>query len=371
MKRLLSNKSGFTLAEIIIAIAIFAIMMSMIMQILQLSITQRNANMKYAANLNQQEEDLVVKGKDTSPFPEGTVFDGTVSLSFKANPDDAAEVPLDIDMDYMIKSTDPDATDIKNGLNYFVGNYDYDADGVGGGGGGGSGNGLGQASKYDTRLTGTKGLKDINISVSKNPTLPSGVTLSSGQVAYEFTVSADSSDMLADDKPDSQLRMYFYSSTKYHSEQVDVKKKVVGADGKETEEIESTYYKKVYDEASVAKCIQVSPSPPVHDWDPAPIYTVSQISDNSVKVGVTNGYYADGFKSSSPIKFIVIFDGDPQITSASFGKGGSGGTYNTSSVYAIEKNDTTGKYESVTKVGKTHSNIYGSFPYEVSDKPIK
>ena len=106
-------------------------------------------------------------------------------------------------------------------------------------------------------------------------------------------------------------------------------------------------------------------------WDPAPNYTASQISNNAVKVGVTNGYYADGFKPSAPIKFIVIFNGDPQITSASFGKGGSGGTYNTSSVYEIQKNESSGKYESVTKIGKSHTNIYGSYPYEVSDKPIK
>ena len=75
MKRLFSNKSGFTLAEIIIAIAIFSIMMAMIMQMLQLSIAQRNENLKYAKSLNQQQDDLVVKGKDTSLIPEETPFD--------------------------------------------------------------------------------------------------------------------------------------------------------------------------------------------------------------------------------------------------------------------------------------------------------
>lgn len=369
MKRLLSNKSGFSLAEIVVAIAIFAIMMAMIMQMLQLSITQRNENYKFAQDLNKQQNDLVVNGKDTV-IPDGTTFDGTVKLSFKKDPNDASETPLDIDMDYVVKSADPAASDVDEGINYFIGNFDYSADGVGGGGNGGPGNGLGQAAKYDTRLTGTKGLKDINISVSKNPTLPSGVTLSSGQVAYEISVSADSSDMLADDKPDSQIRMYFYSSTSYHSDQVDIKKKTI-KDGKEVEEVVDTYYKKVYDEAKISKVIQTSPALPVNSWDPAPAYTASQISGNSVKVGVTNGYNADGFKSGTTIKFIVIFNGDPQITAASFGKGGSGGTYNTSSVYEIQKNSASGKFESVTKSGKSHTNIYGSYPYEVSDKPIK
>lgn len=359
MKRLFSNKSGFSLAEIIVAIAIFSIMMAMIMQMLRLSIDQRNQNLKFANALNQQEQDLVINGKDTSPFPDDVVYDGTVNLTFKKDLNDSGETPLEIGMDYLIKSTDPDAEDVENGINYFVGDFDYDADGVGGGGGGGGSGGLGQSAKYDTRLTGTKGLKDITISVSKNPTLPDGVTLGSGQVAYEFTVTADSSDMLADDKPDSQLRMYFYAKT-YQSVQVDVKKKVM-KDGKEVEEIVDTYYKKVYDEADIAKVIQLDPKK----------YDAKQISDNAVKVGVTNGYDYDGFKPGNPTKFIVIFNGDPQITSASFGKGGSGGTYNASSVYAIEKNATTGKYESVTKVGKTHANIYGSYPFEVDDKPIK
>ncbi|MBD5129036.1 MAG: prepilin-type N-terminal cleavage/methylation domain-containing protein [Ruminococcaceae bacterium] len=367
MKRLLSNKSGFSLAEIIIAIAVFSIMMAMIMQMLQLSIAQRNENYRYMQSLNKQQNDLVVNGKDTT-IADGTTFDGTVSLSFKKDPNDAGETPLDIDMDYVVRTADPDASDVNEGLNYFIGNYDYDADGVGGGGGtDGDGNGLGQSSKYDTRITGTKGLKNINISVSKNPSLPSGVTLSAGQVAYEITVSADSSDMLADDKPDSQIRLYFKSTTSYHSSQVDITKKVE-KDGMEVEEVVDTYYKKVYDEAKIAKVIQTAPNMPVNAWDPPPAYTASQISGNSVKIGVTNGYNADGFKPGTPIKFIVIFNGDPQITASSFGKG-SGGTYNQSSVYEIQKND-AGKYETVTKIGKTHANIYGSYPFEVSDKPF-
>ena len=367
MKRLFSNKSGFTLAEIIIAIAIFSIMMAMIMQMLQLSIAQRNENLKYAKSLNQQQDALVVNGKDTSLLPEDTTFDGKVNLSFKKDPTDGSETPLDIGMDYVIKPADPDAEDINNGLNYFVGNFDYSADGVGGGGGGGSGNGIGQAAKYDTRLTGTKGMKNINISVSKNPTLPAGVALSSGQVAYEISVSADCSDMLPDDKPDAQIRMYFYSSTSYHSEQVDIKKKTTNPDGKEVEEVVDTYYKKVYDEAKIAKVIQLGDKTV---WDDAiNTFDAKQISNNGVKVGVKNGYGENGINKT--IKFIVIFNGDPQITAASFGKGGSGGTYNTSSVYEIQKNNTSGKYESVTKIGKSHTNIYGSYPYEVSDKPIK
>ncbi len=360
MKRLFSNKSGFTLAEIIIAIAIFSIMMAMIMQMLQLSIAQRNANMKFAKDLAQQQDDLVVNGKDTSSLPEDTTFDGKVKLSFKKDPTDSSETPLDIAMDYVVKAADPDATDINNGINYFVGDFDYSADGVGGSGGSGNGKG-GQISQYDTGITGTKGLKDINISVEKNPTLPDDVTLGAGQVAYEITVKASSADMQNDDKRYSQMMLYFYSSTDFESQKVEKIEKVK-EDGKEVEKVD-TYYKKVYKQANL---INVIP-------DDSNVYDASKSSSNAVRIGlpINGGDNNNGFRSSNATKFIVIFKGDPGITAASFGANGSGGTYNASSVYSIEKNKTTGKYESVNKPGKSHVNIYGSYPYEVSDKPIK
>ncbi len=362
MKRLLSNKSGFSLAEIIVAIAVFAVMMAMIMQMLKLSIDQRNENYKFAQDLQEQQKKLVTNGKDTGPLPDGTVFDGKVKLSFKTDPTNSSETPIDVEMDYVVKPADKDTTgDVNEGLNYFVGNYNYAADGVIGGGSGTDGNGLGQSSRYDTRLTGTKGMKNIKIAVSKNPTLPSGVTLGAGQTAYEITVSADCSGMIADDKPDAQIRMYFHSTTDWKSVKVEEKKKVIGADGVEKEEVTGTYYKKVYDEAKIAKVIQTSPS------DASPSATASKISGNTVKVGVTNGYGADGLKDS--VTFIVIFNGDPKISATSFGNGASG-TYNKSNVYEIEKNKDTGEYKNVNKAGKYHENIYGSYPFTISKDPI-
>lgn len=352
MKRLFSNKSGFSLAEIIIAIAVFSIMMAMIMQMLQLSIAQRNANYKFAEDLAQQQDDLVVNGKDTTSLPEGTTFDGKVNLSFKKDPTDESETPLDIGMDYVIKAADPDATDINNGLNYFVGDFDYSADGVGGSGGkGAKGN---QISQYDTRITGTKGLKDINISVKKNPTLPADVTLGAGQVAYEITVKASSADMQNDDKRYSQMMLFFYSSTDYESQKVE-KTETVEEDGKKVEKVVDTYYKKVYKQANLVNVIPADSN----------VYVASKSSSNAVRIGlpVNGGDNDNGFRTSNATKFIVIFNGDPGITAASFGANCSGGTYNASPVY----DERTGN----PKPGKSHVNIYGSFPFEVSDEPIK
>ncbi|MDE7361703.1 MAG: type II secretion system GspH family protein [Oscillospiraceae bacterium] len=355
MKRLFSNKSGFSLAEIVVAIAVFSIMMAMIMQMLRLSIDQRNQNLRFAENLNQQEEELVVNGKDTSPFPEDASPDGTVNLSFKKDPSDPSETPLDINMDYMIKATDPDATgdDIVEGINYFVGDFDYSADGTGSSGGGSSGNGVGQASKYDTRITGTKGLEDINIGVSK---LPEGNPY--GKFAYEITVSADSSNMQSDDIADSQLRLYFYSTTKWHDQLVEVKKKQKNAEGEMEEVVVDSYYKKVYDEAKIKEVIQIG--------DTNNQYVVSQISGFGVKVSMPvtgnnvfnpNKYpHPDGFKPSVTTKFVVVFNEDPGISASSFGKNGSSGTYNRSPIY----DEKTG----AAKIGKTHVNIYGSYPFE-------
>lgn len=362
MKRLLSNKSGFSLAEIIVAIAIFSIMMAMIMQMLSLSINQRNQNREFAEDLNKQEEELVVNGKDTSRFPEGTTPDGQVKLAFKKDPTDDSEDPLEINIDYLVKATDPDAEEDEKeiGLNYFVGDFDYDADGVGGGGGGTDGNGVGQSSKYDTRITGTKGLKDITIGVSK---LPAGNPY--GQYAYEITVSADSSDMQSDDMDDSQLRLYFYSTTKWHDQLVEKKKKVKKPDGTVEEKVIDSYYKKVYDEAKISKVI-------VNEADKPNQYAVSQMSGFGVKVSLpvqeNNVHkmipyctehkiqHSHGFNSSVTTTFIVVFEEDPQITAASFGKNGSGGKYNKSPIYD-EKSG-------APKIGKSHVNIYGSYPFE-------
>lgn len=362
MKRLFSNKSGFSLAEIIVAIAIFSIMMAMIMQMLQLSIAQRNANLEFAKDLAQQQDDLVVKGKDTtiskdeSGNPE---IDDTIRLNF-VNP--AASDPTKplfkdstgdgIAIDYEIKATDPDATDVNNGLNYFVGNFDYSADGVGGSGADTSANGAGQTAQYDTRITGTKGLKNITISECSKVSSVPGVTDLGGKTAYKMTVTADSSSMQTDDKRYSQMRFYFYSSDEYDI--VKVSKPKLGSDGKpvmkadgKTPETED-YYKKVYKKANLVQVVPESGN----------AYTVEKSSNYAIRIGLPLGGYNDnGFSSSTGTTFYLIFNGDPKISKTSFGENGSS-VYNRATIYEEKTGAENGK----------HVNIYGAMKFDVHDK---
>ena len=50
MKRLFSKKSGFTLVEIIVAFAVFSIMASMIIQILNLTVSHQQSNRAFEEN---------------------------------------------------------------------------------------------------------------------------------------------------------------------------------------------------------------------------------------------------------------------------------------------------------------------------------
>ncbi|MCM1167068.1 MAG: type II secretion system GspH family protein [Lachnospiraceae bacterium] len=357
MKRLFSNKSGFSLAEIIVAIAVFAVMMAMIMQMLQLSVAQRSANQAFEKDLVNQENALVVNGKDTT-FPEeggNPKEDGTVNLNFlMQDPDNPTKmIPVfedsaGLSMDYAIKGTNEE--NVVEGLNYFVGNYDYDADGTGGGGGGEDAYGNGQVAKYDTRIAGTKGFEDITVTVSDASTVP-GKTLKSGQKAYLMTVSASSSNMLEDDKMYSNLRFFFYSGDPKDYTTSKFEKVVESGGEKKTK----TYYKKVPAKASLDDVVQTGTIK----------YPVSKSSDNSIRVGMDLNVGTDiaaankdGFKSSVTTSFYLIFNGDPKLTAASFGANGSGGVYNASPIY----DEITG-----ANTGKKHVNIYGSFPYEVKE----
>lgn len=362
MKRLFSNKSGFSLAEIIVAIAIFSIMLAMIMQMLQVSIAQRNENTTFAKNLAQQQDDLAAKGKDTTIPTDGLgnpMIDGTIRLNFvNPNASDPTK-PLfkdstgdGIPIDYTIKATDPGATDIANGLNYFIGDFDYNADGTGVIGGEDGTNGAGQSAQYDTRITGTKGLKNITIVECSKTTSVPGVSLN-GKIAYKMTVTANSGSMQTDDKKYSQMKFYFYSSDEYTIQKVS--KTRIGADGKpvmkadgKTPETDD-YYKKVYKAASL---VQVVP-------DSGNTYLVQKSSNNSIRIGMPlDGSCADGFSPSKDTTFYLIFSGDPKISSTSFGEGG-GNVYNCASIYDEKTGTDTGKY---------HVNIYGAKKVEVHAK---
>ena len=66
MKKIFSKKSGFTLVEIVVAFAVFAIFAAMIMQILHLTINKKNENREYEQELANQQQALAAKTKTTT-----------------------------------------------------------------------------------------------------------------------------------------------------------------------------------------------------------------------------------------------------------------------------------------------------------------
>ena len=363
MKRLFSKRSGFTLVEIIIAFAIFAIMSAMILQMLNLAVNQRRSNKDFQDELARQEELLATGDKNTSYETGKAGEDDKISLIFK---DKDGNDTIGFDMNYQMKPADSSASDVADGINYFVGDFNYGTDGTGSsvaGGSAGASGGATQASRYDTRITGIKGLSNITITPEKLDEPPAAVSgTPDGYVWYKFTVSADSVKMQPEDKQIAQFRLFFYSKEFDSVKQEDSKGKIT--------------YKKVYKSAPVRALFYDSIEAK------SDLYQIES-SSNSVRFSITNTNnkklavkqtvvydwgtqekiteYPMGFDPSDKITFYCLFEGDPQLDSASFGANGSGGVYNASPIY-----DETDGHDT----GKKHVNIYGSFPYEISSSPF-
>lgn len=284
-------------------------------------------------------------------FVDPNASDPTAPL-FKNVKDSDNNTADGIPIDYGIKGT---KTDENEGLNYFVGNYDYNADGTGGSTG--TPGGANQTVQYDTRITGSKGLKNITISsCSTVSTIPGYSGDLTGKTVYKMTVKADSSSMQKDDMKYSQMRFYFYSSTDYDIKKV-VKTKL-GSDGKpvmkpdgktpETEE----YYKKVYKKAEIIDLVA----------DSSNAYTVQKSSDYAIRIGLRIGADAavknKGFESTKSTTFYLVFGSDPGLSPTSFGDN-AGGVYNRANIYDERTGEDT---------HKDHVNIYGVKAFETHDK---
>lgn len=203
MKKLFSKKSGFTLVEIIIAFAVFSIMAAMIAQVLNLTINRQTDNRKYEESLQDQKENLIAKGKDKT-YDNDKNKDGTLKLNFTDK--DGKTMPMELD--YQLRSADGTVGEV-DGLNYFVGKLSYD------GQNGevkyipGENNsnetdlsnlgGSSQMSRFDTRITGTKGINSVKVSY----------TYDSGNDEYEFTVTVDDSAVDSTRKNISQVSLFF------------------------------------------------------------------------------------------------------------------------------------------------------------------
>lgn len=195
MKRLFSKKSGFTLVEIVVALAIFAIFASFIAQIVSLTIQRRTNNYEFDKKVQLQQELLIANEKNTDSFAEADA-DGELSLKFG----DLDEMKIN----YQLKSAEGNANDAY-GINYFVGDINYDIALSGGeqignaNAGGDNGWGGSQNSRFDTRITGSSGIQYIQVhNVTKN-----------SPTSYTITVRADDSGVNEDIKKYATYTLFF------------------------------------------------------------------------------------------------------------------------------------------------------------------
>lgn len=402
LKRFYSKRSGFTLVEIIIAFAVFAIMASMICQILQLSVAARRSNNIYQRELAEQEALLTLVEKQNGDFKSEA---GTIKLNFGSS---TVELP------YAMVSANPNLSgdDMYSGegLNYFVANVNYGATGeipIGdeNGSGNATNNTGSQASRMDTRITGTGGIGFVRIwdVVKDTHTYAAGdpFAVPEGHTRYFITCSASENVLGGDvtlqdeDVPYSQYRLYFYDDVALNEpaskiSYTDSDKKKYTKDVPATLKITkvgylSTNVDEVAKNGLKSSYVQSGTSA-------SNMYTIEQMGTNGVRIGspfVSWGNKNPGlggrgerFQGSVTSKFYIEFENvevpDPAdnsktikqevtLTKASFGYNGIDKTadnmdyiYPACPAYIDEyDNDGTPKYNS----DGTHVNIYGAFLY--------
>lgn len=385
MKKLFSKRSGFTLVEIIVAFAIFAIMSGMVLSMVRITVSERQSNMQFS-----KETEVETKYLSTHYVGEEDKYDkdmevegakGVFALNFVDT--ESGDVVCDVSMDYGVRTYDIEYDENDevvsaeigrnlDGVNYFVGNTEYKGTEEG------SGNqptvddiegafGNGQTARYDTRISGSKGLEYIEISkVVKDTTYNV-----SGQSRYliECYCNNPVPKMGTAIQPNEttflQYKLRFCSTTDYDE------KEVISGD--------TTYIYKIYKEAKIldygyvnnssltwsnSSCVGYTAYSPTADKGTEyNKYTVEQISDSTIRIGIPfKTGYSDGFSDLNATRFYVVFEGDPQITTDSFGsnasKSGGKATYTNFPIYDDEGN----------KTSKLNPNIYGAYIYSKEEK---
>lgn len=375
MKKLFSKRSGFSLAEILVAFMIFAIMAGMIMMILRMAIAQRSSNQQFADELVVQEEKLVKNDKitDFTLNPTDAVA-GTLEFDFT----NGSTVSFDID--YKMYSADNTTGDAAyDGLNYFVADVDYDHSGshdpVDDPSNPSRNTGT-QASRMDTRLTGTGGLNKITFwKIIKDDTDTDGDGVVDGltgtQVRYFIECSADGSTMASEDVPYAQYRMYFYYKNDYND--IDVKNEAGDVIGT----------KRVYKAAPIVELGYVnSTNLDTYNYSTATAkryqlgdrmndtinpYKIELTGSNGVRIG-TPWIKDRALDTGNFTRMYVVFEKDPVLDVTCFGNNATDGVTiagvtfpnaRSYSVYPVLDDDNN-------PTADNHVNIYGAFPYVVT-----
>lgn len=361
IKRIFSNKSGFTLVEIVVAFAIFAVMAAAIMQIMMFVSREKSDNAKFLEMLEAQEEMLAANGRE-----EFKDEDGKLTLNFK---DKTAN-----EISYDMKAANRAEDGIGDGLIYFV-SKESTGNGSSGQSGSGSGSGSGSAdqsgeqgqmSAVDARITGSTKFDVIRIEEIKK----AGEEYTGPGVCYYIQLYAGaSSSMTEDEQKYAQFRLNFFKSNSHDTTP------------QYTDESGKTYTREEHDKAYIidAGYVNCSSLDSV-DWgncksvvkeknydsgdsDNNP-FCVVKTNDNTLRI--SSPYTSSGgtvkFNRQS-FRIYVVFEEDPNLSFASFGQNGkSNGIFNACPIWKETYNtDGTCKYE---ESGKTSNYIYGAYMYK-------
>ena len=370
MKRILSKRSGFTLIEIVIAFAIFAIMSSMLVSLVQLTLAQRSSNLEFQDRIEKDVEYLAFHYVgDADAYDTKEVADDSFRLDFG----DVTNV--DVSLQYQKRGTDASDYTKDQGLNYFVADTKYTAPGDNindNNDSNNNANGPSQAARYDTRLTGSKNLKYIIIEKCEK--------VAGTEATYVIHVSA--SGELLDRKWDADAGKWVTISGSVPGEDIPyLQYRLIfrGSTGttEKRKEGDKEYMYTVYPDANIVDFGYVTTTGQMvgsKDYTPASDkphnkYLVMQTSNNILRISAPFAVFNwDGTISSGgyPLvggetaKIWVTFDSDPGLTAASFGDNGK--AYGTDGCqyenYPVLLEDNTPDGD------KKNPNIYGAYPYQ-------
>lgn len=352
MKKLL-KKNGFTLVEIIVAFAVFAVMAAMIMMMVQLAISARHQNNIIVENMEYQQGYLVENVKENKYDNSGK--GGQYSFEFT----DGNTVSIDYSVVGAPKNSDL-SDDTLGTIKYFVPNVDPDA----------SKNnqpdtkkqtGQTQSSRYDTRITGTKGFKTIAVNRCEKDSSYGGPG-----VRYLFEVYVDPKNIDPISMEFAQYNLYFRDDSECS----------LTVDGSKTYTTKRPSIPTILDVGYV-NSNQLLPSAisdtrvdGVNNYMITPLtrsggvqigYDYSSSSSvrtfGSQKKVWNNPYYHGAGYTMANIPnggyafFYVVFESDPKLTTKSFGEGSyDSGTGKCTYTANTEKDATT-----------TEPNIYGAY----------
>lgn len=343
MSKIISKRSGFTLVEIVVAFAVFAIMAAMLVSLAGLAVRQRQANNNFSRELLNQQKYLAEHERETAYNAADN--GGKFEFDFGGG--------LNASLDYSVVRASDDATS-EGGIRYFVADANVNNKPVPGGDvGDGDGGSLVLAEKVDSRLYGSSNFEYIrvqNVNKVTDPSVLSALGVPTDSSMYTLDVYAVDNDA-AIRKEDTRLARNY--KMRFESDVLDC-----GYVGNGSNYIS-------YQNASFGSDGKVS-------GGGSNQFEILPCSDDTVRVsiphGIINKYFESGSINDSNCfpgvesKFYVVLKGNVTLTESSFGSNVTLNEYSQHVYYPVTAAVTT-----TDKDGKDHTenvdfiNVYGAF----------